>query len=390
MADILAAWVPDVTLSVPVTPAFAVKKYEQQPERVLSALQRIAALFGWAIGDRWSAGVSALTLYEPDRNRGGRDWLFQPGDYLAVRSLRQELESVRNVIRIHYSGGEPVTRTNNASVTAYGRRWMQLAEDKTSAIDTEAEAITLADAILSDLSDPDLDFAVDMRYFWAVDIDDRYRFRRNDVQFSGPQSAAVIGYRHSIGPNGDRTTLILRGKPSGNRKLWLSLAGGTITGEEEPGLVAVQDTAFYPNMDNTQTTFAIRGIELLADPEMYTLVYSWDGDSGGPDWIVFGDSADGTFNGRPAVVKIGDLYNLWFTYFAPMVAGRVVTVAARSGAGTTEEPYIYKGQMNFTLATDTRPRNFITQVETGWTPPASVPAAQRIEGRLYCEPEATE
>ena len=123
---------------------------------------------------------------------------------------------------------------------------------------------------------------------------------------------------------------------------------------------------------------------------MYTLVYSWDGDSGGPDWIVFGDSADGTFNGRPAVVKIGDLYNLWFTYFAPQVAGRVVTVAARSGAGTTEEPYIFKGQMNFTLATDTRPRNFITQVETGWTPPASVPAAQRIEGRLYCEPEATE
>lgn len=228
-----------VTLYAPDASSFLMNPWKQEREPVFEAVRKVAQLIGWDVCPRYdSAGAYRLQLYKPDRAAAVPVRTFTASNYADVASLSLGLENIRNVLRVVYSdstslgsdGKTPrrksVTATAAASVTAYGRRYMEIAEEATSQIDTPDEASALASAALSDLSTPYASLEVDAYFFPWVQVGDLYRFEANDVHFDGDQDLAVVGYSHDAQLGGDgeqtfRTSLTCRGKPSGGRDRWL-------------------------------------------------------------------------------------------------------------------------------------------------------------------------
>lgn len=222
---ILTDWT-GLTLDVPVTPSFVINPYPADGESVLVAIQRLASLIGWVVEDRWSntAGEFRLTLYEPDRAATVPDWTFGPEDYFSVARAEVNRHGIRNAIDVVYLDGgttpTTVSVTDAPSITRYGRRFMRVTEGSDSPIDTNAEATTLANAILSDLADPDAELEVEARYFWPVQLGDLLRFTDNAIHFDTSQDLAVSAFRHVLEDGFGRTYLSVRGSPSGGYRSW--------------------------------------------------------------------------------------------------------------------------------------------------------------------------
>lgn len=125
---------------------------------------------------------------------------------------------------------------DDASITKYGRRWMQLAQDFTgSQIDTPTEARDLAWAAVQDLAEPTVEHEVaGMPYFWPVQLDDYYTFNSNDVHYDAALLLGVVGYEHVLEEGTATTRLMLRGKPSIGVGRWMRAAA-------MPGLASTAD-----------------------------------------------------------------------------------------------------------------------------------------------------
>ncbi len=228
-----------LTLYAPDATAFLMSPWKQEREPVLEAARKVALLIGWDLRPRYdSAGAYRFQLYKPDRAVPSPARTFLPSQYLDVSTLSLGIEDVRNVLRVIYgdsadlgSDGKTPRRkyaqaTDPASVSAYGRRFMEIAEEATSQIDTYAEASALVSAALLDLSTPYASLEVDAFFFPWAQPGDLYRFSANNVHFDSDQDLAVVGYSHEaqLGEDGEqsfRTTLTCRGKPSGGRDRWL-------------------------------------------------------------------------------------------------------------------------------------------------------------------------
>lgn len=70
-----------VTLHTPTTPGFAIRKYKQGKESVMSAIQKLARLIGYQCKYKWRSGTSQfeLTLYSPTREVRARGSLTLTG-----------------------------------------------------------------------------------------------------------------------------------------------------------------------------------------------------------------------------------------------------------------------------------------------------------------------
>ena len=219
MGDILTDWTDGrFTLYTPTSPGFLVTRYLQQEESVLSALQTLADLIGWAIDYRWDDSTSAfrLTFYEPDRTPAATEWTFGPDDYYDVEELAVDRDEVRNVVEVRYTDSATDARTSYtstvaASVTKYGRRWMLIQEPDDSPIDSDAEAQTLADAAASDLSEPVAQQRIPVDLFWPVQLGDFYGFTANDVHYDVDQEFAVTGFEHVFADGVAGTRITTRG-----------------------------------------------------------------------------------------------------------------------------------------------------------------------------------
>lgn len=178
-------------------------------------------------GTRGGAGVAAVRTFDSDQ-------------YHDIGQLAINRSGIRNVVRVKYGIDQAdrtvVTETDAASISKYGRRYMEIAEAGTSQIDTLSEAQTMADAILNDLSEPDADHTIQMPYFWPAELGDLYTFLANGVHYDTDQTLAVLSIRHSLNQTRSRTTLALRGKTSGGFKRWLEM-------EARDGVAAQND--FY-------------------------------------------------------------------------------------------------------------------------------------------------
>lgn len=233
------------TLYVPVSPAWAIKWYLQQRTNVFDACRALVEQIGWDLRYKWDNGTSAwrLTLYQPNRTASVADATFSARGNAGVttpvvrdvRALRQSLETIRNVVRVIFSdsadldGSTPkrkiVEVSDSASITAYGRRWMEVAEASSSNIDTTVEATAMANAILADLKNSNADFEVEVPLYPAVQLGDYYTFASPFPQFDVAQSFGVVSYSHNHGPSGASTVLTLAGKPSGGVFRWLAKDG---------------------------------------------------------------------------------------------------------------------------------------------------------------------
>ena len=130
---------------------------------------------------------------------------------------------MRNAIEVEWvdEDGETQTaeRTSSTSISAIGRRWLR--HNASGQIDTDAEATRLADQILADLSQPDVEIDLALRYFWPVQLGDVWAVPSDAWHWNASQRLAVVGIRHAISETGDETTVTLRGTPSGARGRWL-------------------------------------------------------------------------------------------------------------------------------------------------------------------------
>lgn len=169
------------------------------------------------------------------------DFTFTSDQYYELGRVKISRQDIRNVIQLTYQ--DPidenrkvsVLRFDAASISKFGRRYMEIVEESNSQIDTSAEASAMALAALEDLSEPDVEQSATLPYFWPVeDQTDLYRFTANGSHYDTDQDLAVVSFSHDLSRDSAKTTIELRGKPSGGLQRWLSIEG-------RPGIGPNQD-----------------------------------------------------------------------------------------------------------------------------------------------------
>ena len=202
-----------------------------------TALDNINQQIGWVLRQKWNNNVNAwvLTWFDPLRSNTTSTWTFNQSTWLAVNTCGLHLGDIRNVISIiytpvlsgtlptqYYSSGTTLPE-DSVSVAKYGRQFMQIGQESTGNITADSDAGNLAANCLSDLSQQLADFEIDTPLFWPVELNDIYTFTANGIHFDSDQTLAVVGYSHSIDPNGiGKTTLTMRGKPTSGVQRWFN------------------------------------------------------------------------------------------------------------------------------------------------------------------------
>ncbi len=236
-------------------------------QSVLEQLRQLALEIGWDLRLKYVAsGVSnheltpgaddgwgywRLHLYEPSRSSTSADFALNASDVINVTQCGLQLGPIRNVVSVTYSemtaGGLVQTRktikvTDATSITKYGRRFFGIGEGSASGINTSTEATALANAVLSDLKDPGIEFAVELPFRWWIEINDLVSFPTTyswQPFFNSAQKLAVVAIDHRIETSGNafraRTVIGTRGKPTAGTKAWHERGQGHGKGKSGAG-----------------------------------------------------------------------------------------------------------------------------------------------------------
>lgn len=332
-----------LTLYAPDATSFLMSPWKQEREPVLESMRKVAQLIGWDLRPRYdSGGTYRFQLYKPDRAASSPARTFAPASYVNVTALDMGIEDVRNVVRVVYgdstdlgSDGKSPRRkyaqvSNAASISAYGRRFMEIAEEATSQIDTAAEATALANAALADLSTPYASLGVEAFFFPWTQLGDLYRFSANNVHFDSDQDLAVVGYSHEaqLGDDGEqtfRTSLTCRGKPSGGSDRWLQW-------DSRPGVApthSLQDSLGGADLTVVDAGAVVGGARFRIAEKLSRLA-KWDGVELhiSPSSGFTPSSTTLAAYSKAETVEVGNL-NPGTTYYARIVprqlnAGRIV------------------------------------------------------------------
>jgi hypothetical protein len=250
------------TLVVPVSPDFNLGAFEQSDDTsVMEAIYALAALQGadirYVFRDDGDTDPELL-YFTPDRGKVVPDWTFGPNEYIELPRATIDDNDVRNAITIDYfdvaaGSRQQITRTNAASINAFGRRWGKVTLKDKSQIKTSADATVLGDSIVNDLSSPPFEHEMRTYLFWPVSLQDLLRFSSNNVIYDQAQDLAIFGYTHTLEGGEGYTTMQTRGTPAGAYRGWLRLLGGA------GGPVAVQGTYEIIAEDAVSITIAVSG-----------------------------------------------------------------------------------------------------------------------------------
>lgn len=229
LQELLDAWpsfLGAITLSTPVSPGWLLHEYQQDRVKLLEAMRTLALQIGWELRFRYDASdVNRLTLFEPDRADVTPLQSFAATQYEEVSAIDVALENIRNVARVPYYdvAGDPQFEeaSDATSIARLGRRYIEVQESSASNIDTDVEALALAQAIVHDLSSPPVNHEKVLPLWWPVQFGDVYEFLANGIHYDEDQIGAVVGARHDFRGGEGKTTLQLRGQVSGAYREWL-------------------------------------------------------------------------------------------------------------------------------------------------------------------------
>ena len=229
----------------PVSPGWQVRPYLQERSSVADALQAVVDQLGWALRMKFDSGSNSfkLTLFEPGRGKTVADKSVRVDEETQCDELEKELWSIRNVVRVVYSDsgtrdptGLPTRRvveqTDAASITKYGRRFMEIAEGSTSNIDTLAEAVTLASAVLADLKEPEVTLSIGVPCDPYLELGDLVSVAADNLRFTSAQLLGVVSFRQTFNDSSARTSFVLRGKPVARLAAW-TVHDVRTTGDED-------------------------------------------------------------------------------------------------------------------------------------------------------------
>lgn len=225
-------------------------EFQPRPDLVMALIQQIVDTRGWTCRYEWHPNTSdwQLVLREPDRSPGATvvnldlEPSFGSSDlpFTDWRQAAYDRASIRNVVRIYFElndgsttendGAAPVKAVqveDSTSKTENGRRFCSFNERIADGIDTIAEATTMANAILDDLKEPNIDGVLvdDHALLWMLEIQDYVRVQPDGFRFTSATDLAVLGYIYSLRSTGGglevRTELVMRGRPASKLQSWL-------------------------------------------------------------------------------------------------------------------------------------------------------------------------
>jgi len=192
------------------SPGWAISTFTQTME----AIRTLASQVGFDIRYQFHPNTNdfQLVLFEPDRIFGPLiDRTFEPSQYFTVGGFSISRRDVRNVIRVTFRDQENRQQSTEvsdaASITKYGRRFMQIAEEETLQLDTFTEANRMRDAALFDLNEPEFVQSVTMPYFFPAELNDIYKFPSNGVHYDTDQVSAVFSFSHRLTRDDVTTTI---------------------------------------------------------------------------------------------------------------------------------------------------------------------------------------
>lgn len=212
-------------LHTPVSPSFLVTPYKVEYESVWDAIQKVASMIGWYLGYRYIDGQFRLTFLEPPRLKNTPDFTLDADKEIYTQDLAISDVDVRNFVKVTYRDKVSKTRKfvtvqDNDSIAQFGKRSMEIEEADTSLIDTEEEALRLANAVLHDLSSLPATTRVNLPYMPQIDTFSTVAIR-NPLISSTIDFYAVESVRHYGEPTRLRTEIVCSGKVIGGRSVWL-------------------------------------------------------------------------------------------------------------------------------------------------------------------------
>lgn len=213
---------------VGASPGWVLNAYTPPKQSVLDAIRDLAAMIGWDVRYRYHEASTSyrLELFQPDRSKSSPDITLAASQYFAVGRMGISRADVRNVVRVSYyktdgTPGTPVTASDATSISKYGRRFCEIAEASTSAINTGTEAALLAAAVLADLKDPIATTERECIFLYHAELGDLVRFSADGLLSDQNQDISVVGIRHVLSKDGSaKTFLTCAGKPKGAMKKW--------------------------------------------------------------------------------------------------------------------------------------------------------------------------
>lgn len=214
--------------------AWNLRTFTQGKMPLLEACRNKAHEIGWDVRYAYDEGTGTwrFKLYEPPRSKATVDYTWKPTRYKSVTQLDLGDEDIRNYIAVPFYNSAVLdakgewtrqirTASDATSITENGEMYAELGQDFTSNVNTTTEADRLAASVLSDLKDPIADQVVELPFFHAVDLHDRYTFQADGVRYDTDQTYAVVKYKHHFDQEKQATTVHTRGRPCGTRSYWL-------------------------------------------------------------------------------------------------------------------------------------------------------------------------
>jgi len=258
MFDYAAAqsWVAaSATIVEPVASGVDITTWKQERAPLFPTACGLPEQISWLLRYRWNdaTGDFSPTLYQPDRTRAYEDGYITAEDYTAITTFKDDVADIRTRCRVLFAstapGAAPSTSTEyggwgsdsegNAGqyyVECSGhdvdgtfdneagqRQFCELSEGSGVNITTYAQADKLASGIVRDLYKSTTQQGVKLRDGMPqIECEDMLYFAANNVHTTVDFLMAVYSRSISCSPSSSETTAMLRGKPSGGTKRWIS------------------------------------------------------------------------------------------------------------------------------------------------------------------------
>lgn len=218
----------EYTLYVPTPTGFNITEYTPFEVSVYDAIQNLMMQRGATIGTMWNPNTNSysLTVIVPQRVAPVSVATLGPDDYTSVERVNVNTSRIRNRVRVRYrnratGAAEWVEAFDEASALRYGEQSIYYTEAETSAIDTQAEAQTMANGILSDLSWPEAEQKITTLFWYPVEVGDVITWEVNQDLYTAAQDWAVTAWRHTLSKHDYSTEITTRGAPAAALGEWL-------------------------------------------------------------------------------------------------------------------------------------------------------------------------
>lgn len=217
---------------LPSSPLFDIEYGDVEPQLVWEAINGLVDQYGGRVQFKqpYGYGDYQLCLILPDSEDLTPDYTVAPTQYIDLPTVDLDPSQRRTVIRVKYVDSEtgeigtyqyPAADAvaTDPAVLKYGERRMQLAFGATHAINTEAEAATLARRAYDALSTSLLAQEVECFTVPWVELDDIVTLPANGFHYDTDQIGAVSGITWTFGPKGvGRMRIRCAEKPVGGFK----------------------------------------------------------------------------------------------------------------------------------------------------------------------------